>query len=296
MELGGQAVIEGVMMRNKKGIATAVRKTDGTIEIAREPFVSYSKRYKILGWPILRGAVSFVESLVLGFKWLSFSADVAVEEEEGEKSSTLSTVLQIGLAIVIGILVFMAFPYYLTGIIPFTKESNPLAFNLMAGAMRIILFLAYILIISFFDDVKRLFQYHGAEHKCIACKEHGKKLTMKNIKGFSTLHPRCGTSFLLIAAISCILVFAVIDVIIGWYWVAYQTPPWFLRVAVHLPLIPLVSGISYEFLKFTGKYQKFWIVRMLSLPGLGLQKITTSEPDEGQIEVAIASINSVQKL
>jgi uncharacterized protein YqhQ len=311
MEVGGQAVIEGVMMRGKGGISTAVRRLDGSITIKSEKFVSYSKRYKILSYPILRGAVALVESLVVGMKTLSYSADIAIEDEEKKEAekngkkykkkskdeeSIWAKVIPILLAFVVGIAIFMALPYYLTGHIPVTKQTNPVVFNLIAGVIRIFFFLIYVYSISFLDDVKRLFEYHGAEHKTIACYENKKDLTPVNAQKYSSLHPRCGTSFLLIAAISCILVFAVIDAIIGLYWARYIQPAWYLRLLVHLPLIPFVSGISYEFLKFTGKYKDNKFVKILALPGMGLQKITTKNPTKQQLEVAIASLNAVLKM
>lgn len=309
MNIGGQAVIEGVMMRGKYKISTAVRRLDGSITVKSEKYIGYSKRYKILNLPILRGAVALIESLVIGMKTLSYSADIAIEDEEKkeaekngkkykkktkEEESILAKAIPIILAVIIGIGIFMALPYYLTGHIPVTKQSNPIIFNLVAGIIRIFFFLTYIFLISFLDDVKRLFEYHGAEHKVIASYENKEELIPKNAMKYSTLHPRCGTSFLLIAAISCILVFAVIDALIGQYWTAYIQPPWYLRLIVHLPLIPLVSGISYEFLRFTGKYKDYKIVKILALPGLGLQKITTKEPTKEQLEVAITSLNAVK--
>jgi len=295
MDIGGQAVIEGVMMRAKKGLSTVVRKPDDELEIRSRPYISYSKRYKILSLPIFRGAVALIESLVLGLQELSYSAEAA-DPEENEKTNALYATLSMILAIVIGIGLFFALPYYLTGFIPVAKDKNPMVFNLVAGAIRIFFFLVYVYIISFMDDVKRLFQYHGAEHKTIACYEKGEKLTPKNAMKYSTLHARCGTSFILIAAISCILVFAIIDAIIGSFYVWYQQPAWYLRLAVHLPLIPIVSGISYEVLKLTGKYRNLPVVGWLALPGLGLQKLTTKEPDKQQLEVAIASLKAVLKI
>ncbi|MBT3407284.1 DUF1385 domain-containing protein [Candidatus Woesearchaeota archaeon] len=311
MNVGGQAVIEGVMMRGKNGISTAVRRLDGSITIKSDKFISYSKRHKILGLPVLRGAVALIESLVVGMKTLSYSADIAIEDEEKKEAkengvkykkkskkeeSIWAKVIPILFAFVIGILIFMALPYYLTGHIPITKQTSPVIFNLVAGIIRIFFFLIYVYSISYLDDVKRIFEYHGAEHKTIACYENKKELTPKNAMKYSPLHPRCGTSFLLIAAISCILVFAVIDAIIGSYWQIYLHPPWYLRLLIHLPLIPLVSGISYEFLKFTGKYKHNKFVKILALPGMGLQKITTKEPTMKQLEVAIASLDSVLKM
>jgi len=213
-----------------------------------------------------------------------------------EKGPIFLKIIPILFAVIIGISVFMALPYYITGIIPVTKETNPFIFNLSAGIIRIIFFLLYIFAISFLDDVKRLFEYHGAEHQVIACHENGESVTIKNAAKFSTCHARCGTSFLLVAAISCIIVFALIDAIIGSYLSIYSTPPWYLRLSVHLPLIPLVSGVSYEFLRFTGKYDKIWLVHILAMPGIWLQKITTKKPDNKQLEVSIASLMEVLKL
>lgn len=302
MNVGGQAVIEGVMMRGKKGVATALRRKDGSITLKTEKCVSYSQKYKILGLPILRGAVALIESMVMGFKWINYSADIAIEDEEIEdrkpkqKESSFAKFLHIAIAVIIGISVFMALPYYITSLVPFTKQGNPVFFNLLAGTIRISFFLIYVYALSFINDVDILFKYHGAEHKVIACYEHKEELTPSNAKKYTTLHPRCGTSFLLIAAISCVLVFAIIDAWIGTIWSVYLNPSWYLRVGVHLTLIPLVSGISYEILKFTGKHDKNKFVKILSLPGLGLQKITTKEPNKKQLEVAIASLKGVLNL
>ncbi len=306
MNIGGQAVMEGVMMRGKKGYSTAVRRKDGSLTLKTEKYLSYSERYSILGLPIFRGAVALVESLVIGMKTLSYSADIAIEDEDGagdtkaddkkKDSSWLTGLATIIIALVAGIGLFMALPYYLTGLIPYTKKSSPLLFNLTAGIIRISFFLIYIYAISFLEDVRRLFEYHGAEHKAIACYENNRPLDFKNAKGYSTCHERCGTSFLLIAAISCILVFAFADALIALFWSAYLSPPWYLRLSVHLPLVPVVSGLSYEVLRLSAKHRKNRLWLLLSLPGIWLQKITTREPDKSQLEVAFASLGEVLKL
>ena len=295
--VGGQAVIEGVMMRGKEKIALSVRRKAGNIQSLVNPHIAYKERMPLLKIPILRGAATFIESLVIGMRYLSISADFAMEDEKGVQTTkswkdSFYLGLSIAIAFVAGMGVFFALPYFITGVVPYTKESNPVLFNLTAGFIRIVFFLAYVWGISFMKDVKRLFQYHGAEHKSIFCFEAGQELTQENITGFSTHHPRCGTSFLLIAAVSCILVFAVIDALIALHWAAYVHPPWHLRLAVHLPLIPLVSGISFEFLKLSDRFSANPVVGALSLPGLLLQNITTEEPDASQIEVAVAALKN----
>ncbi|MFP4522309.1 MAG: DUF1385 domain-containing protein [Fibrobacterota bacterium] len=304
--VGGQAVIEGVMMRGPAKVATVVRRADGSFSSESRDFVSLSKRNRFFGLPVIRGAVTLFESLSLGFSSLSFSADMAMEDEKKEKGEETSgedgkkplkerimTALSFVFAFLMGIAIFMALPYFITGVLPFTKESNPAAFNLAAGFIRVVFFLIYVYSISFLKDIKAVFQYHGAEHKSIFCYEAGEELTVENCRKYTTKHPRCGTSFLLIAALSCIIVFAAVDSLIALFWRAYISPEWYLRVAVHIPLIPLVSGISYELLKFADKYKKNPVLAFFNRPGLLLQNITTQEPDDRQIETAIKSLKEV---
>ncbi len=309
MDIGGQAVVEGVMMRGKKGYSTVVRKQDGTLTREVVRYRSYSERYRILGLPVFRGFVALVESLVIGLKTLSYSADVAIEDEDDEGSagsgddttkekggSWFAGLVTIAIALVAGVGLFMALPYYITGHLPLTRMSSPVLFNLTAGLIRILFFLLYVYAISFIGDVRRLFEYHGAEHKAIACHENNQPLDAEHAKAYSTCHERCGTSFLLIAGLSCIIVFAFADAVIAVFWNAYVSPPWYLRVPVHLALVPIVSGLSYEVLKYSAKNRNGPLTRILTLPGIWLQRITTREPDTSQLEVAFESLREVLKL
>ncbi|HGY56448.1 MAG TPA: DUF1385 domain-containing protein [Caldithrix abyssi] len=303
MPVGGQAVIEGVMMRSPKRIATAVRRANGNIEVKVQEFESLISRKKFLDIPVLRGAITLIEVMILGIKTLQWSADKAIEDEEqkeiaeGKKvkkkkkkegMSTTSAVFSIGLALIIGIGVFFALPLYVTTNV-FDIEKQAFAFNLVAGLIRIVLFLAYIWGISFMKDVKRLFQYHGAEHKAVFAFEDRVRLSPENVQKYSTFHPRCGTSFLVIVMLVSLIFFALVDTVV---MLTYGEISLFIRLATHLPLIPLVGGLSYEALKLSAKNIENPLVRALIMPGLGLQRITTSQPDDQQVEVAIAALQA----
>jgi uncharacterized protein YqhQ len=297
--IGGQAVIEGVMMRSSKRVSTAVRKQSGQIVVKNEDYVPLSKRYKILNIPILRGVISFVEMLIIGIKSLNFSADVAVEEieeQEGKKRKGKkgqgSRGLMLGLAVILalglGILIFFFLPIFFSSLFGIKRQA--LSFNLVAGVIRVAMFLIYVWAISRFKDFKRIFEYHGAEHKSIYAYEAGEELTFDKVKKFSTKHPRCGTSFILIVAIFAIFIYSISDtvytLVVGTY------PPLLKRFLIHFSLLPLVAGGSYELLKLSGKTRENKITRILSAPGIWLQKITTQEPDESQLEVAIVALES----
>jgi uncharacterized protein YqhQ len=303
MPVGGQAVIEGVMMRSPKRIATAIRRANGKIEVKAQEFESLIQRKKFLNIPILRGAVTLIEVMILGIKTLQWSADKAMEDAEekeiaeGKKErksnkkagmSTTNAVFTIGIALVIGLGAFFALPLYLTTHI-FNIESQALEFNLVAGIIRIALFLLYVWGISFMGDVKRLFQYHGAEHKTVFAFEDKIQLSPFNVQKYSTFHPRCGTSFLVIVLLISLFFFAMVDSIIL-LWLGKITL--IIRLAVHLPLVPIVGGLSYEALKASAKNVENPIVRALIAPGLGLQRITTNQPDDDQVEVAIAALQA----
>jgi len=295
--IGGQAVIEGVMMRSSQRVSTAVRKQSGEIVVRNEDYIPLSKRYKLLDIPIIRGVVSFVEMLVLGIKSLNFSADVAVEEIEekegknkekkrGQGSRNLMLGLAVILALGLGIFIFFFLPLFFSSLLKIKREA--LAFNLVAGGIRVAMFLIYVWVISRFKDFKRIFEYHGAEHKSIYAYEADEDLTCENVKKFSTKHPRCGTSFILIVAIFAILVYSVSDTI---YTLIVGTYPSLLkRFLLHFALLPLVAGGSYELLKLSGKTKNNWITRIFSAPGIWIQKITTQEPDDSQLEVAIVAL------
>lgn len=294
--IGGQAVIEGVMMRSSKRVSTAVRKQSGEIVVKNEDYIPLSKKYKLLGIPIIRGVISFVEMLVIGIRSLNFSADVAVEEieeKEGKKKKSQSSRgLMLGLAVILalalGIFIFFFLPLFFSNLLKIKREA--LAFNLVAGGIRVAMFLIYVWAISRFKDFKRIFEYHGAEHKSIYAYEAGDELTSENVKKFSTRHPRCGTSFILIVAIFAILVYSISDTV---YTLIAGTYPILLkRFLLHFTLLPLVAGGSYELLKLSGKTKDNRITRIFSAPGIWLQKITTQEPDESQLEVAIVALEN----
>ncbi|HEX9911678.1 MAG TPA: DUF1385 domain-containing protein [candidate division Zixibacteria bacterium] len=297
--IGGQAVIEGVMMRSSIRVSTAVRKQSGEIVVKNEDYTPLSKRYKLLNIPVIRGVVSFVEMLIIGIKSLNFSADVAVEEIEekegknknksrSKSSRGLMLALAVILALGLGILIFFFLPLFFSSLLRIKREA--LAFNLVAGIIRVAMFLIYVWAISLFKDFKRIFEYHGAEHKSIYAYEADEDLTFEKVKKFSTRHPRCGTSFILIVAIFAIFIYSISDTI--YILIAGTYPPLLKRFLLHFTLLPLVAGGSYELLKLSGKTKDNRITRTLSAPGIWLQKITTKEPDESQLEVAIVALES----
>ncbi|MBD3226332.1 MAG: DUF1385 domain-containing protein [Caldithrix sp.] len=303
MPVGGQAVIEGVMMRSPNRIATAIRRASGKIEIKTQEFQSLVQRRKALNIPIIRGAITLIEVMILGVKTLQWSADKAMEDVEAQEiaegktkkkkdkkpgMSTMNAVFTIGLALVIGISAFFVLPLFLTTEI-FNIERQAFAFNLVAGLIRILFFLAYVWAISLMSDVKRLFQYHGAEHKSVFAFEAKKLLNITNVQQFTTFHPRCGTSFLMIVLIVSLIFFAIVDSLVMW-WTGEMSL--LIRILTHLPLIPVMGGISYEALKASAKHVDNAFVRFLIAPGLALQRITTREPDDKQVEVSIAALQA----
>lgn len=290
-DIGGQAVIEGVMMRGKDKIAVAVRKPDGEIEVNVEDSIPLSKRNKFLSLPIIRGAVSLFDSLAVGLKTLSYSASFYEEEEEssfdrflkktfGDRADNIimSITMLISFAIAIGL--FFILPTYTANIIK-RVNNNSIVINLLEGIIRLLIFFAYLFLISKMEDIQRVFQYHGAEHKSIFCYENELELTPENAEKFSTLHPRCGTNFLLIVMLVSIFIFS----FLGW-------PNLIYRILSRIILLPLVAGISYEILKWFGKSENKYL-GILIKPGLLLQKLTTREPDRYQLEVAICALKAV---
>lgn len=313
MPIGGQAVIEGVMMRSPDRIATAVRRMNGKIELKIHEYRSLIQRHKWLNVPVVRGAITLVEVMILGITHLNFSADVAMkdaEEEEQRKKetkrsfkkrrrkkdkkaggmSTFSAILTVGVALTLGLALFFALPLYATTRL-FSIEKEAFAFNLAAGAIRIFLFLGYIYIISLLKDVHRLFGYHGAEHKTIYAFESGKELTVEIARPFTTLHPRCGTSFLVMVLLVSLLFFSVLDSFIILF---HGNINLLIRLITHLPLVPLVGGLSYEAIKASAKNPDHPVVRTLISPGLWLQRITTREPDDRMLEVAIIALKAAR--
>jgi uncharacterized protein YqhQ len=302
LNVGGQAVIEGVMMRGKDKVATAVRIPDGRILVKTEEYKSLTVRHKALGLPIVRGAVVFVEMLVIGIKTLNFSADVAMKElqkeeaakkdktsdSSGLRSNSLWLVLSAVFAIGLGVFLFFFLPLAISSL--FNMDKNAVWFNLVAGGIRLTMFVSYIWVISLFGEFKRIFQYHGAEHKSIYAYEMNDELTPERAACHTRLHPRCGTSFIIIVALFAILIYAVSDTI---YAVWSGHPPALLtRFGVHFSLLPFVAGGSYELLKLSGKTRDNKITKLLIQPGLWLQRITTSEPSADQLEVAIVALES----
>jgi uncharacterized protein YqhQ len=299
--IGGQAVIEGVMMRAPRSIATAVRKPDREILVKSDLYVALSRRYKVLNTPILRGAVSFFEMLVIGIRALNFSADVIIaEQEKAEKGPdwerprsqkfrdrlVLAGVLMFALAAGVGI--FFGLPLFLTEIMGLSK--NALSFNLVAGIIRVGLFLLYLWGISQWREIKRIFEYHGAEHKSVNAFESGEELSVENLRKYSTHHTRCGTSFLLIVVMLAIFLFAAADTVVE---IAIGHRPFVIqRFLTHFSLLPLLAGTSYELLKLSDKKRNSRFMRGLVGPGLWLQRITTREPDDAQLEVAIVALKS----
>ena len=271
LAVGGQAVIEGVMMRDANKTATAVRLPNGEIEVETHPVTSIRDRYPVLNLPLIRGSVIMVESLVIGMRALSFSAQAAGEEDEQmTKKEIAMTIL---FALVLASVLFIVIP---TGAahLAAAYTDDPVVFNLIEGGIRLLVFLLYIWGISFMGGIRRVFQYHGAEHKTIHCYEAGEALTVENVQKFPRLHPRCGTNFLLIVMVVAI----VFHVFFGW-------PDLWLRILSRLAVLPVVAGVSYEIIRFAG--------RSMITPGLWLQYLTTRPPADEMVEVAIESLKAV---
>lgn len=300
--VGGQAVMEGVMMKNQNKYAVAVRKPDHKIEVKISQH-KMSKPWEVMQKiPVLRGVVSFVDSLYLGMSTLMYSAsffeDEDEENEKKQKRENLSAEQikaldkkekkqddllmggTVAFSIVITLGLFFALPYFLSGIFHKITQSQMLI-ALFEGIIRLVIFIGYIAIISMTPDIKRTFMYHGAEHKCINCIEHGMELNVENVRKSSKLHKRCGTSFLLIVMLISILFFMFIRV---------DSKP--LQLLLRLVLIPVIAGVSFEFIRLAGRYDN-WFMNILSQPGLWMQRLTTKEPDDDMIEVGIASVEAV---
>ena len=289
INVGGQAVIEGVMMRAPRSVAIAVRRPNGEIVVKKEYMAPLSERFPVVKLPIIRGAAALFQSLTIGIKALNFSANESIAEEdqpEGAQSSEISSWAMPGtmaVAFGFGIGLFFVMPLYATKLLTQSAliSDNNIVFNLVDGVIRVIVFLLYIWGISRMKDIKRVFQYHGAEHKSIFAFEAGETLTIDNVRRYSRLHPRCGTSFLLIVMLVSIAVFSLIPKL----W------PFYLKAGSRIVLLPMIAGISYEFLKWSAKNDSHPMVRLLVAPGLALQRLTTGEPDDSQLEVAIRSLN-----
>ncbi|MDO4333092.1 MAG: DUF1385 domain-containing protein [Eubacteriales bacterium] len=293
--IGGQAVLEGVMMKNSDRYAVAVRKPDGTIEVMTEDYTGIWGEKKVSKIPFIRGVFNFVDSLVLGMKTLTWSAQFYEEEdpkkEAGENEEQLrkaaggaSEKLVMGatvaFSIVMAVAIFIMLPYFLSMLFSsYIRNASLLA--ILEGVLRILIFLGYVAAISAMKDIRRVYMYHGAEHKCINCIERGRELTVKNVRKSSRQHRRCGTSFLLFVMVVSVILFMFIRV---------GNPV--LRLLLRLALVPVIAGISYEIIRLAGKSENLF-VRIISAPGMWLQKLTTREPDDSMIEVAIASVEAV---
>jgi uncharacterized protein YqhQ len=278
--VGGQAVLEGVMMRGVSTWAVAVRKESGEIDVQSFPLVSWTKRHRVLRWPIIRGVVALVESLKIGFNALNISANAQLPEDEEPISGGMwVATMVVALAFAVGL--FFVVPVGLTSL--FKDElGSAFLFWLVEGVLRTAIFLGYIALLSRLRDLRRVFEYHGAEHKTISCFEAGEPLTPENAQRYSRLHPRCGTSFLLIVMIVAIFVFAPLGL-----------PEWYLLVASRIIGVPLIAGLSFEVIKFAGRNRRKRWVQTLMWPGMQLQKLTTREPDREQLAVAIAAMDAV---
>ena len=271
--IGGQAVMEGVMMKNQDRYAVAVRKPDGEICAQTFDYPGLVKNKTLKNAPVIRGVLNFIDSLVLGMRSLTYSASF-FEKEKREMGITVA------FSVIVAVAVFMVLPYYLSLVFRrFVASQTVLA--LIEGVIRLAIFIGYILLISCMEDIKRVFMYHGAEHKCINCIEHGMELTVENVRKSSRQHKRCGTSFLLFVMIVSIIFFAFIRV---------DSPV--LRLVLRLALIPVIAGVSYELIRLAGRSDNGF-VNLISKPGLMLQGLTTREPDDAMIEVGIASVEAI---
>lgn len=275
-EVGGQALIEGVMMRSPYRLAMAVRRPDGTIALEVRKGVPLSRRNPFFSLPVVRGLVSLVDSLVVGLQALSYSAQVVLDEESKLSGFDLSMAILLALGLFAGL--FVALPTFLTSLVDRFIHST-VVYNLVEGGIRVGIFLVYLFVVSQVRDIRRVFEYHGAEHKAIFTFEQGEELTPENAAKFTTRHPRCGTNWLLIVMVVSIFVFSFLG-----------RPGIVTRIVSRLLVVPLVAGLAYEAIKFLSRHQSSSVARVLSLPGLWLQSITTREPDASQLEVAFAAL------
>ena len=286
MSVGGQAVIEGVMMRSPKNWTVAVRDSKGAIHLLREKLTEMPRFLKL---PLVRGVVALFQALMLGIRAIEFSAGKAYEEEGGESMSRLSMVLTIISAICLGIGLFILLPLYATKLVGLAVRGvadSSFLFNFVDGIIRVLIFLGYVLLIGTWKEMARIFMYHGAEHKVIHAYEKGMELTLENVRSYSPLHPRCGTSFLMIVMAVSILVFSFIP----------QHWPFIYKFLSRIVMIPLIAGSSFELLKMSAKWDHHPVMHFMITPGLMLQRLTTREPDDAQLEVALSALIEVLKL
>lgn len=292
--IGGQAVLEGIMMRNGDKCAVAVRKSDGNVDVQVVEYRNGLKKNWFTKLPFIRGVVNFIDSMMLGIKSLNYSADLTMEEEDedpsrlekwlkkhfGEKANDIILTITMVFAVIFAIGLFMVLPYAISALMG-VWIHNKMVLSVAEALMRFAIFIAYVVLIGQLEDIKRLYMYHGAEHKCIDCIEKGRLLTVNDVRRSKRLHPRCGTSFMLyVMAISCVLFF----------FINVENPV--QRLGLRLLLIPVIAGISYELIRLAGRFDNVF-TRLLSLPGMALQRLTTKEPTEDMIEVAIAAVEAV---
>lgn len=289
VNVGGQAVIEGVMMRGSNGVATAVRTTQGEIVVEKRNYTSYTKKSKIFGLPIVRGFISLFESLIIGVQTLNYSAsffeeegetsklDIWIEKVFKEKSNNVIMGISLAISLVLSVGLFFVLPTVIANLFSSMGVST-MGMNIIEGVIRVLIFLVYVYLIGKMEDIKRVYQYHGAEHKTIFCYENDIELTPENADKFGRLHPRCGTNFLFLVMIVSIITFS----LTGWNSMAE-------RILYRIVLLPVISGISYEIIRWMGK-STGTLAKILSYPGLQLQNLTTKEPDLAQIEVAIKAL------
>lgn len=300
--IGGQAVLEGIMMKNKDRYAVAVRKPDQEIEVKVDEYKSFCEGKKILSLPFIRGIFNFIDSMVLGIKTLMYSSEFYEEEEEVQEDTLADKAVKsvfkdkaedflmgftVFLSVIFSVALFIVLPYFIS---EFMKNALNIHSNtvlsVVEGVVRILIFVLYIVLISLMKDIKRTYMYHGAEHKCINCIEDGKELNVANVRASSRLHRRCGTSFLFLVMFISIVAFILVSALMP------EDAGKLFKVVVRLLLIPVIAGISYEVLRLAGKSDSF-VVRMISAPGMALQKLTTKEPDDSMIEVAIQAVEAV---
>ncbi len=293
--IGGQAVIEGIMMKNRDDYATAVRRPDGEIEVMKDRYVSMTEKVKLCSLPFVRGVFSFADSLILGMKTLTFSASFFEDDEEEQEPGRLEQLLDrvfgeklekvlmggvMVLSVVLAVVIFMIVPLLLANVLRrYIGSESVMA--LLEGLIRIAIFIGYIGLVSRMEEIRRTFMYHGAEHKCINCIEHGMELTVENVRKSSKQHKRCGTSFLIFVMLISILLFMVI-----------RTDTLWLRIVSRIVLVPVIAGISYEILRLAGRSDG-GLINLVSRPGLWMQNLTTKEPDDSMIQVAIAAVEAV---
>lgn len=275
-EIGGQAVIEGILLTDKDNVVVAIRK-DKKIKVKKEKMNSLAKKYKFLKWPFFRGMLGLLEMLTIGMKALSWSANQAAGEDEEITKKELAFVFVSAILLSLGL--FVALPFVFTKLV---SKDTGLVFNLIDGLFRVLIFVAYILVISRFKDVGVLFQYHGAEHMAVNCYEQGKKVNLKNVRKYSTIHSRCGTSFIFIVLIVSIIFFSLI-----------VDPRWYVKLLGRIVFIPVIAGVSYELLKLSSKFPNNILSKILIAPGRLFQKITTAKPSDKQLEVAIRALKEL---